>query len=161
MIGGFSSKAFGSGAFFTPYTVGPVPRLPLPVGWLAVSASDYVCDKAAAVLLLRGVAWSFDGGALRVGGAALVGSAGGVYRFGSAATAGRWVAESVGKLRADLVAYCGLSSADSAAWLGAVNAGLAAYAGRLVNNAAKQLHAGRRAALLAEAALCDGLWGAP
>lgn len=123
-----------------------------------VSVSGYVCPMMAQALLTDGAAWNVSAARLAVGGAWLIGPAGKVYAFGSPESAAVWVANAAaaGLRERDLIAH--IDPMTAAAWKAKKRAKLAIIAGRLVDAAARQDDAAKRAALLAESDYCLGKW---
>lgn len=142
VVGGFSS------AFASPFAgVGQVP------------AAGFIGPMRAQAALVNGAAWVVHGSALIVGGAVLIGPAGKVFAFASAANAGRWV-ENAKNIGAREIALRGsLAGPVLASWAAKKREKLAVIAGRVVAAAAKQGDEAKRAALLAESDYCLTKWG--
>lgn len=131
----------------------------LPAAWAAfVLPEGYLCPMCAQLALLRGAAWVFDGGRLQIGGALLMGAAGGVFAFASMETAARWVQLNRERAAAELAMLGKLTAGEAAAWVVKKRAGLAIRACAALENAAKQADVDKRGALLLEAAFCQEKW---
>lgn len=142
VAGGFSS------AFALPFA-----------GVGQVQAVGFVGPMRAQAALVNGAAWSVDGSALIVGGAVLIGPAGKVFAFASAANAGRWV-ENARNIGAREIALRGsLAAPVLASWAAKKREKLAVIAGRVADAAARQHDAAKRAALVAESDYCLSKWG--
>ena len=120
----------------------------------------YVCPMMAQAALADGAAWGMVGDGVQIGGALLIGPAGKLFAFASPETAARWVenARVVGLAERALMAT--IEPATAAAWKAKKREKLAIIAGRVVNAAARQADALRRAALLAEADFALAKWAA-
>lgn len=118
----------------------------------------YICPMMAQAALADGAAWSVSGSGVRVGGSLLIGPAGKVFAFASPEGAARWVenARVVGLAERALMAS--IAPAKAAAWKAKKREKLSVIAGRVVNAAARQGDALRRAALLAEADFALAKW---
>lgn len=114
----------------------------------------------AQAALADGVQWALEGSGVKIGGALLIGPAGKLFSFASPETAARWVenARVVGLAERELMAA--IEPATAAAWKAKKREKLAVIAGRVVNAAARQGDALRRAALLAEADFALAKWAA-
>lgn len=164
MMGAFSARAFSSDAFLTQFmrrdrcSAAAVPDL--PSAWLAwpLPSAGYVCPQVARLALLRGAAWSCDGGALVIGGARLMGEAGGDFGFSTAATGARWVQIQGEREGADLSLAAELAGADLTAWKAAKAKTLADYARRVIDRAANMADPDKRAAMVAESEWCLNKW---
>lgn len=118
----------------------------------------YVCPMMAQDALVDGALWAQAGSGVRIGGALLIGPAGKLFAFASPETAARWVenARVVGLAERALMET--IEPATAAAWKAKKREKLAIIAGRVVNAAARQADALRRAALLAEADFALAKW---
>jgi len=123
-------------------------------------SAAYVCPMMAQAALADGVPWALAGSGVQIGGALLIGPAGKLFAFASPETAERWVenARVVGLAERALMAT--IEPATAAAWKAKKREKLAVIAGRVVNAAARQGDALRRAALLAEADFALAKWAA-
>lgn len=115
---------------------------------------------SAQAALVGGAVWRVSGSRLIVAGKVLIGPAGKVYAFASAATAARWAENAAGAGVREAQIIAGMDAAKRAAWVEKKRGKLATVAGRLVAAAAKQADAAKRAALLAESDYCLAKWGA-
>ena len=122
--------------------------------------AGYICPMTAQAALAGGAGWSLAGHGVRIGGALLIGQAGKVFAFVSpeSAAAGVEGARAVGLREAALIAS--IDPATAAGWKVKKRAKLAVIAAHVVNAAARQADAARRAALLAEADFALSKWAA-
>lgn len=120
---------------------------------------QYICPMQAQAALAGGAAWVVEGDAMRIAGKRLIGPAGKVYAFASAATAQTWAqaAALVPVREAQIIA--GLPVEVAEAWKARKREKLAVNAERLVTAASRQSDDRKRAALLAEADYCLTKWG--
>ena len=160
MIGAFAAWAFAPGAFATAWTQRPAAPV-LPGAWqaAALGAAGFIGPVSAAVALARGDTAEFSADGLRVGGALLIGPAGKVYAFQSAATAARWVELNRGRPGREWALIAGLDAQRSAVAKERKAATLAAIAGQVVSAAGRCGDPARAAALIAESNFCLNKWG--
>jgi hypothetical protein len=118
----------------------------------------YIGPMRAQAALMAGAWYRVQGSALLIEGARLVGPAGKVYAFASEATAEKWAENAAGAGQREAAIIAGLDADAAAAWKARKRAKLAVIAGRLVDAAARQHDAAKRAALLAESDLCLSKW---
>jgi hypothetical protein len=142
-----------------PVVVVPDPVV-LPASWLAVPITGaYICPMVAQVALMRGAVPLYDAGRLTIGGAVLIGRAGGVFGFASVATAMRWVAIAKDKAGLELAVFYGLDPVEAASWRAERASVLLAYAGQVLARAMDQADAAMRLALVAESNFAQSKWG--
>lgn len=124
----------------------------------AVGSGGYIGPVMAQAALAGGAAWSVSGSALVVGGARLIGPAGKVFAFASPLTAQKWAINAgvVGRREAELLASIDPGVAEN--WRAGKRARLAVIAARLIDAAARQADAEKRAALVAESTYCLSKW---
>lgn len=152
----FSAHAFSPAAFLTQYMLrdrcsAMRPAVELPAAWEGfVLPTEYVCPMCAQLALLRGAAWVHDGGRLLIGGAVLLGRAGGVFGFATPATAARWVQLNQDRAAMELEALALLSAGESDGWKAGRRLVLAEYGRQVVERAAGMQDPDKRAALIAE-----------
>lgn len=138
----------------------PVSSEPMPAAWHAVALPvAYIAPMCAQLALMRGAAVDYDAGRLRVGGALLMGRAGGVFNFASSDSAERWVQINRDRAAAELRAINKLSAAEAAAWRADRAAVLARYAVGVVGAMSRHADADIRAGLRAEADFSLVKWG--
>lgn len=155
MAGAFSAHAFSPAAFLTQYMLrdrcgAGAPEL--PPAWLAfpLPAAGFICPQVAQLALMRGAAWSFAGGRVSIGGAVLVGQAGGVYEFVGIDTAANWVQLTRERGAAELGTLAGMGESEAAIWKAARRAALMAYAARVIDRAAAVADQAKQAAMVQE-----------
>lgn len=155
MAGAFAAHAFSPAAFLTQYMLrdrcgAGAPEL--PPAWLAfpLPASGYICPQVAQLALMRGAAWQVSEGRLSIGGAVLLGRAGGLYGFSGSATAARWVQLSRERGAAEWEIAAGLAGADLLAWKAARHAALMEYAAQVIDRAAGVADPDKQAAMVQE-----------
>lgn len=119
---------------------------------------EYIGPMTAQRLLTDGAAWSVAGSALLVGGKRLIGPAGKTFVFASPENAARWVdnAKNIGTRERALIAA--IDPAAAAIWKARKREKLAVIAGRVLEAAARQHDAAKRAALVAESDYCLSKW---
>lgn len=145
----------------TPEVVPDPVAVPVPAAWAAFPLPvRFICPMCAQLSLLRGAAWGFSAGALDIGGALLMGRAGGVFAFASAATAARWVQINKDRAAAELSAVAAMTATEGAAWRAGRAGLLQVYAAQVVSRAAGVADADKRAALVAESNYALLKWGA-
>ncbi len=138
-----------------------VPTIQLPASWLLYATTGaYICPLCAQVAIAGGAVVAFDAvfKRLTIGGALLMGRAGGVFAFASASTAARWVAINQDRPQLELAALDKLSGAEAAAWKLERSAVLDEYAARIVDRMAAEPDVDKRAALLSEANFARVKW---
>lgn len=135
-----------SSAFSSAFAKGPA------------EAGGYIGPCMAQAALAGGAAWYVSGSALVIDGKRLIGPAGKVYAFASAATAEKWAlsAALVPVREAQIIAS--IPQATAEAWKAAKRTRLEVVAARVVSAAAKTDDADKRAALIAEAGYLLGKW---
>lgn len=121
--------------------------------------AGYIGPMSAQAALVGGAVWRVSGSRLVIAGKVLIGPAGKVYAFASAATAARWAENAAGAGQREAQIIAGMDAAKRAAWVEKKRGKLATVAGRLVAAAAKQSDEAKRAALLAESDYCLAKWG--
>lgn len=136
--GGFSSNFSGRGAVVSAGFIGPM---------------------RAQAALVNGAASVRAGSGLMIGGALLIGPAGKVFAFASAETAARWADNAKGAGEREALIISSLAPEAAAAWKARKREKLAVIAGRLLEAAARQHDAEKRAALVAESDYCLSKWG--
>lgn len=124
------------------------------------SRRSYIGPLSAQAALVGGAVWRVSGSRLVIAGKVLIGPAGKVYAFASAATAARWAENAAGAGQREAQIIAGMDAAKRAAWVEKKRGKLATVAGRLVAAAAKQSDEAKRAALLADSDYCLAKWGA-
>lgn len=122
--------------------------------------AGYIGPMSAQAALVAGEPWRVSVSGLIVARRLLIGPAGKVYAFASAATAARWAENAAGAGLREAQIIAGMDADRAAAWVEKKRGRLAVVAGRLVAAAAKQSDAAKRAALLAESDYCLAKWGA-
>lgn len=124
-----------------------------------VDVGQYVGPMMAQRLLADGAAWSVSGSSLLVAGAVLIGPAGKTFVFSTPEAAARWVenAKNIGRRERSLIAS--IEAAAAAIWKAEKREKLTVIAGRVIEAAARQHDADKRAALIAEADYCLTKWG--
>lgn len=122
------------------------------------AAGGYIGPCMAQAALAAGAAWSVDGSALVIDGKRLIGPAGKVYAFASAATAEKWAlsAALVPVREAQIIAS--IPQATAEAWKATKRTRLEVIAAQVVSAAAKTADADKRAALIEEAGYLLGKW---
>lgn len=151
------ASAFLPGAFAVRL---PEPvSLDLPEAWRRFALpAGYICPMCAQLALIRGWARWVEAGRLRIGGPLLMGRAGSVFGFTSTATAARWVQINQDRAALELAALARLTPAEAVVWRAKRRAALDTYAQQIINQAAKQPDAIKRAALIAEANFARAKW---
>lgn len=124
----------------------------------AKGLKKYIAPMMAQAALGDGAAWGLVGGVLMVEGAVLIGPAGKTYTFASPESAARWVEHTRAAGLRQLLVVAAMSPEIADNWKEKKREKLAVVADRLVNAAAKQGDAGRRAALVAESDYCLTKW---
>lgn len=164
MLGAFSARAFSTEAFLTQYRrrdagSGPVVVPDMPAHWLAFALpAAYLCPMCAQLALLRGAAWEYSAGRLLIGGAVLMGRAGGDFNFRSLDTAARWAALQRDRAQAEVQGMARLSAGQLSAWKLARAAALADYALQVLAKAEKQADPAKQAAMVAEVNFSQSKW---
>ena len=123
-----------------------------------VHAAAYITPMRAQEALYTGEAWRYDAGRLLIGGAVLIGLSGRPYRFASAATAAIWCEAGRRVIEAERATVERLSESVREAWIARKRERLEARADAILDRAAGQPDAAKRAALLDEAAWCQVKW---
>lgn len=124
----------------------------MPAAWLAfpLPAAGYICPLVAQLALLRGAAWSVSAGRLSIGGAVLLGRAGGLYEFAGPATAARWVQLTRDRGAAEWEVAAGLAGDDLEAWRSERHAALMEYAAQVIDRAAGVADSDKQSAMVQE-----------
>lgn len=125
----------------------------------AGGVQQYIGPMMAQRLLTDGAAWAVSGSGLTVAGKVLIGPAGKTFAFAAPGNAALWVenARNIGtRERATIAA---IDPAAAIIWKARKREKLAVIAGRVIEAAARQHDAAKRAALIAEADYCLTKWG--
>lgn len=120
--------------------------------------AGYIGPCMAQAALAAGADWRVSGSELVIDGKRLIGPAGKVYAFASAATAEKWAVSAalVPVREAQIIAS--LPAATAEAWKAAKRTRLEVIAAQVVSAAARTADADKRAALIAEAGYLLGKW---
>lgn len=120
---------------------------------------EYIGPMQAQRLLTDGAAWAVSGSGLTVAGKVLIGPAGKTFDFAAPGNAALWVenARNIGTRERATIAS--IDPAAAGVWKARKREKLAVIAGRVIEAAARQHDAAKRAALIAEADYCLTKWG--
>lgn len=123
-----------------------------------VRAGVYIAPMKAQEALFAGAPWRYDGGRLLIGGKVLIGLSGAPYHFASEQTAATWCSAGARVIQAERATVERLTEAVRDAWIERKREKLEARAAAIIERAAKQADAAKRAALVDEAAWCGVKW---
>lgn len=117
--------------------------------------NQFVAPMTAKRMLVDGAAAVVVGNGVMIGGKRLMGIAGGIYKFASPESAAAWIERTrqVGIAEAQIV-----SLPKAAGWLGKKRERYLLRAAQCVEAAARQVIAGKRIALIEEAATAEEKW---
>lgn len=118
----------------------------------------YVCPMVAQAALVDGAVADVVDRRVLIGGGLLIGQAGGVYLFRTPATAAAWIEKTRAVAIREAAIIAGLDPATAEAWKARKRAKLARRADLVTAAAARQADAGKRAALIEEAAVALEKW---
>lgn len=122
-------------------------------------AGEFIGPMMAQAALVNGAAWRSAGSSVVIGGRVLIGPAGKTYAFASPQSAARWIENTRGVGIRERALIDSLPVGVVEGWREKKREKLAVIAGRLVDAAAVQHDAAKRAALLAESDYCLAKWG--
>lgn len=122
------------------------------------AAGGYIGPCMAQAALAAGAAWSVDGSALVIDGKRLIGPAGKVYAFASAATAEKWALSAALVPVREAQVIASIPQATAEAWKATKRTRLEVIAAQVVSAAARMADSEKRAALIAEAGYLLGKW---